>query len=78
MLDQSTAMRVFEGILRFARRGSADLGTLQEDRIPQSPAGDYPHCIIQVITDCPRRTPEAGQERRPTALRSHRGSHAPL
>ncbi len=30
-LDQPTAMRVFEGILRFARTGSGDVNALQGD-----------------------------------------------
>jgi len=30
-LDQPTAMRMFEGILRFARSGSGDLAALQGD-----------------------------------------------
>jgi hypothetical protein len=30
-LDQNTAMRMFEGILRFARSGSGDLAALQGD-----------------------------------------------
>ena len=31
VLDQPTAMRMFEGILRFARSGSGDLAALQGD-----------------------------------------------
>jgi mRNA interferase RelE/StbE len=31
MLDQSTAMRIFEGILRFARSGAGDVVALQGD-----------------------------------------------
>ncbi len=30
-LDQPTAMRIFEGVLRFARSGSGDLTALQGD-----------------------------------------------
>jgi mRNA interferase RelE/StbE len=30
-VDQTTAMRLFEGILRFARTGSGDVKTLQGD-----------------------------------------------
>ncbi len=30
-LDRSTAMRIFQGVLHFARSGSGDVGTLQGD-----------------------------------------------